>query len=278
LIKMKDLRHIQKLSSRDNPKIKHARLVRDGRVSGQIFIEGLRLCEEAIRANLKISEVFFTENFAGNELHQKFLEQVEDYNLAEVSEKVFDSISDTKTSQGVIIIAEKPFQGKAVIEANLSNTKSPLVVLLHQINNPLNLGAILRTAEATGVAGIITTKNSTDVFSSKALRGAMGASFRLPVWTNADYFEALQWANELNLKSVCADIRSEKNYTEIDWRRGRLLVFGSEGHGLSEEEQNATDENLIIPMENGVESLNVAVACGVILFEAKRQRTMENAK
>ena len=255
-------------------------MVRDGRVKEQIFVEGLRLCEEAFRANLKISEVFVTENFAQNERNENFLKEAEKFNLFEVSSKIFDSLSDTKTSQGVILIAEKPTHGKNIIEAKLNETKFPLVVLLHQINNPTNLGAILRTAKAVDVAGIITTKNSTDVFSPKALRGAMGAAFRLPLWTNADYFEALEWARAKNLKSVCADIRSGKSYTEIDWTIGRLLVFGSEGHGLSQMERDVTDESLIIPMENDVESLNVAVACGVILFEAKRQKTilMENGK
>jgi RNA methyltransferase, TrmH family len=269
-----------KISSRDNPKIKHARLIREGRVKEQIFVEGLRLCEEAFRANLKISEVFVSENFAQNERHENFLKEAEPFNLIEVSEKIFDSLSDTKTSQGVILIAEKPAHGKNIIEARLNDSEFPLVVLLHRINNPANLGAILRTAEASGVSGIITTKNSTDVFSPKALRGAMGAGFRLPLWTNVNYFEALEWAGERSLKSVCADVRSAKSYTEIDWKIGRLLVIGSEGHGLSETERDATEESLIIPMENGVESLNAAVACGVILFEAKRQKTvsMENGK
>lgn len=262
-----------KISSRDNPKIKHARFVRDGRVKEQIFIEGLRLCEEAFRAGLNINEIFFTENFAKNERHDMFVRQAENFNPTEVSDKVFDSLSDTKTSQGVIIIAEKPVNGKEKIETNILTTKFPLLVLLHQINNPSNLGAILRTAEAVGASGVITTKNSTDVFSPKALRGAMGAGFRLPVWTNADYFEVLDWSRGQKLKSVCADIHSEKNYTEIDWKSGRLLILGSEGHGLTAAEQNQADEKLIIPMENDVESLNVAVACGVILFEAKRQKS-----
>jgi TrmH family RNA methyltransferase len=262
-----------KISSRDNSKIKHARLVREGRVDDQIFIEGARLCEEALNAGLNISDIFFTENFARSERHREFLNKAEKFNLIETAEKVFDALSDTKTSQGVIVIAEKPARGKETIEANLKKTEFPLVVLLHQINNPANLGAILRTAEAVGVSGIITTKNSTDLFSPKALRAAMGAAFRIPAWTDADYFEALEWAKAHELKSVCADIRSAKSYTEIDWKSGRLLVMGSEGHGLTDAEQNAADENLIIPMENGVESLNVAVACGVILFEAKRQKS-----
>ncbi|MDQ3180740.1 MAG: RNA methyltransferase, partial [Acidobacteriota bacterium] len=159
-----------------------------------------------------------------------------------------------------------------IIEASwLKNMREfPLLVLLHQINNPSNLGAILRTCEAAGVLGVILTNNSADAFSPKALRGAMGASFRLPIWDHADFFEAVDWAKEKNLISVCADINAEKSYLEIDWKKPRLLIFGSEAHGLSAEESAAVEESLVIPMENGVESLNLAVSCGVILFEAKK--------
>ncbi len=231
---MKIFTNITKITSRDNERIKLARKTRDGHSGNeQIFIEGLRLAEEALRAELKISDIFFNENFAKNERHRDFLKNAARFNLLEVSDKVFDSIADTKTSQGVIVIAEKPAHGKLIIEKRLSNIEFPLVVLLHQINNPANLGAIMRTAEAVGATGVITTKNSADVFSPKALRGSMGASLRLPIWTNADYTEVLSWSRERKLKSVCADIKSRKNYTEIDWTSGRLLIVGSEGHGLT---------------------------------------------
>ncbi|MCY7348946.1 MAG: RNA methyltransferase [Pyrinomonadaceae bacterium] len=261
-----------KISSRDNEKIKFARKVRDGSVDNLIFIEGSRLAEESLRSALKISDVFFTEDYARTERGKKFLLTVKTSNLAEVSGKVFDSLTATKNSQGIIVIGEKPVADQNTIEAKLSKiSKISLLVLLHQINNPANLGAILRTCEAANVSGVIITKNSADVFSPKALRGAMGASLRLALWTNADFFEVLSWAKEKSLISVCADINAEKSYLEIDWNKPRLLIFGSEAHGLSENEKAEINEGLLIPMENKVESLNLAVSCGVILFEAKRQ-------
>ena len=262
-----------RISSRDNPKIKFARAVRDGKESEFIFLEGLRLAEEVLHADLQVKEIFYTESFANSERGRKFLKANQTI-ATEVSEKILDSIADTKNSQGVIVIAKKPVDGKARIEINLQVVKSPLVLLLHQINNPSNLGAILRTAEAVNAAGIITTNRSADIFSPKALRGAMGASLRVPVWTNADFYEVVEWSRAENLKSVCADICSRKSYTEINWRIGRLLILGSEGQGLSAAERAAADESLIIPMENGVESLNLAVACAVILFEAQRQKSV----
>jgi RNA methyltransferase, TrmH family len=264
---------MQKITSRDNQKIKFAKKARDGRAREFIFIEGLRLAEEALRSNLKISDVFISQNFSTSERGRAFLQNVRNFNLYEIPEQIFDSLSDTKHSQGIILISNKPETGKAVVENYLRKKMSrpPLLVLLHKINNPSNLGAILRTCEAAGVSGVILTKNSADVFSPKALRGAMGASFRLPIWNNADYFEVLDWAEEKGLISVCADINSEMSYTEIDWKTPRLLIFGSEAQGLSEQEREKVNQSLIVPMENAVESLNLAVACGVILFEAKRQ-------
>lgn len=263
-----------KITSRDNQRFKNARKVRDAKVKDLIFVEGLRLCEEVLRSNLKIDEFFFTESFTENERGEEFFAKVSAENIAvsQVSEKVFNSLADTKTSQGVVFICQKPETSRRLIEASWEKNKQefPLIVLLHQINNPTNLGAILRSCEAVGVAGVILTNNSADAFSPKALRGAMGASFRLPIWENATFFEVVQWAKENNLVSVCADINAEKSYLEIDWKKPRLLIFGSEAHGLSAEERAEIDESLVIPMENGVESLNLAVSCGVILFEAKR--------
>lgn len=263
-----------KITSRDNQKIKFARQVRDRQERGFVFVEGARLAEEVLRADLPIREVLFTASFAESARGESFLNAVgtKSESVAEVGEKIFESVADTKTSQGVIVICEKPSTGEAVVSANLlrRNLQFPLVVLLHEINNPNNLGAILRTAEAVDVSGVILTKNSADVFSPKAIRGAMGASLRLPLWTNADFREVLEWSREKNLKSVSADIGAEKSYTEIDWNAPRLLVFGSEAHGLSDEERAEIEESLLIPMANGVESLNVAVACGIILYEARR--------
>lgn len=263
-----------KITSRDNQKIKFARKVRDRRADELIFIEGARLAEEALRSNLDISDVFFTENFAASGRGATFLRTAAGFNLTEVSESVFDSLSDTKHSQGVVLISKRPPHGRDVLEARLANesTKTPLVVLLHRINNPSNLGAILRTSEAAGVSGVVLTENSADVFSPKTLRGAMGAAFRLPIWTNADFFAVLDWAKSKNLISICADVSAQKSYAETDWNVPRLLIFGSEAHGLSEPEKERIDESLIVPMENEVESLNLAVACGVILFQAKLKR------
>lgn len=262
---------IQKITSRDNQKLKFARLVRDGRKDNKIFVEGLRLSEEILKTNLKIHFVCIDSDFLQDSRATNLINSLtKKTEILVIENRLFQPLSDTKNSQGIFLIADQPQTGKGVVEQNLNI--SPFIILLHKLNNPSNLGAILRTAEAVGVNGIITTKETTDVFSTKALRGSMGANLRLPFWIDVDFEEAIKWSEAIGLKSVCADIRSQKNYLEINWKVPRLLVVGSEGHGLTDTERALTDESLIIPMANKVESLNVAVACGVILFEAKRQR------
>ncbi len=258
---------IVRIESRDNQKIKHARKVRDGKIADSIFVEGVRLADEVLRSDVKITDAFFTTDFAENSMD--FLEKIENANLFEVPDKILAAISDTKTPQGIVLICEKPTTGKEILEKSF-NKNFPLVVMLHEINNPGNLGAILRTCEAVGVSNVVITKNSADAFSPKSLRGSMGATLRISLWTNAEFEEVLAWAKEKNLTSICADVNSETSFWEIDWKKTRLLIFGSEAHGLSEKERNLVDESLIIPMENEVESLNLAVSCAVILFEAKR--------
>lgn len=254
------------ITGRDNQKLKFARGVRDGREPGYIFLEGVRLAEEAIRSGAEIVEILISESFRGKNESDDF------QNAVVVADRIFDSITETKTSQGIVIIANKPVMSlDAVTVAVAQDSGIPVVIFLSEINNPSNLGAILRTAEAAGVRGVIISRNSADVFSPKALRSAMGASLRLPIYENAGFDEMLDWARENELIPTAADISGQTNYTETDWTRPRSLIFGSEAHGLRDEEKGKVRELVRIPMENEVESLNLAVSCGIILFEAKRQ-------
>ena len=270
-----------KITGRDNQKLKLARKVRDGHVKELIFIEGLRLAEEVWRSDLLVKDIYVAETFGQNERAAQLLRSFRPKNVLinEVSDKIFQSIADTKTSQGIVLICEKPPTDKLKFQADFlpAKDKLPIVVVLHLINNPSNLGAILRTCEAVNISGVIISQNSADVFSPKSLRASMGAGFRLNLWTNAAFDEILDWARTKNLIPTAADIKSEKSYTEIDWKRPRLLIFGSEAHGLSAEDLRKIDEGLFIPMDNGVESLNLAVSCGIILFEAKRQANVQSA-
>jgi TrmH family RNA methyltransferase len=263
---------MSKITSRDNSLLRRARAVRDGKIDDSIFIEGLRLCEEGLKSGLTIEAVIYSEQIAGKAKAAQLIAELENAaaKSASVSEKLLESISYTKTPQGIIVLASRPVITEKEFKAR--QPASPLLVVMHGINNPVNVGAILRTAEAAGASGAITTGNTADPFSPKSLRGAMGSAFRLPIWTGADYPRVIEWCRKQAVQTVCADAKAAKTYTEIDWRRATALIMGSESHGLSPAEILASDRVVSIPMKGSTESLNVAVAAGILLYEASRQR------
>jgi TrmH family RNA methyltransferase len=261
-----------KITSRDNSLLRRARSVRDGKEHDSIFVEGLRLCEEALSSHLNIEAVIYSEEIARKERAGSLIKQFAAVTekVASVSEKLLESVSYTKTPQGIIVLASRPADDEASFRAR--QLASSLLVVMHGINNPINVGAILRTAEAAGVTGAIATESTADPFSAKALRGAMGSAFRLPVWLGAKYSEVVRWCKERDIRTICADAAASKIHTEVDWSGPSALIVGTESTGLSSDEIAAADEAACIPMKGSVESLNVAVAAGIFLYEANRQR------
>jgi len=264
--------HPTVITGRDNSLLRRAREVRDGKEEELIFIEGLRLCEEAWRSGLQLEAVIFSEQIARKEKAANLLRELAKIcnQLASVSERLLATISYTKTPQGIIALATRP---KSHPDSLLPrNNQPPLVIVMHRLNNPVNVGAILRSAEAAGATGAIATKHTTDPFSAKALRGSMGSAFRLPTWIGPDYLEVLNWCVMRGIHTVCAELKTATLYTDINWTSSRALIVGPEATGLTPEEVSAADASVKIPMQGEVESLNVAVAAGVLLYEAARQR------
>jgi TrmH family RNA methyltransferase len=253
---------VETISSRDNRRLVEARKVRRGKVEGKILIEGQRLLEEALRSNVHIEHLFWSSDLDAAPRGS--------YGTTfEVSPSILASIADTETPQGVVAIARRPIT--APIDLRTAGT-IPQIIFLNEINNPSNLGAVIRTAEAAGIHGVIVSNGSADVFSPKALRAAMGSSFRLPIWENVIFRDAMRWAAENRLTTIAADVSPAASYAAVEWDRPVLVIFGSEAHGLTTEQLLAVDEKIRIPMARAVESLNLAVSAGIILFEAKRQR------
>jgi len=265
------------ITSRDNAKLKFAKRVREGKEPEVIFVEGTRAVVEALRSKVSVRQIFASSSFSsrteqgdlGGEIAASGAE------VAVVTDKLFDALADTANPQGILLIAERPVAGRKLIEDAFLRPKGiPVVVYLHEINNPSNLGAIVRTAEAAGAVGVATSVRSADAFSPSAIRGSMGSALRLPVWQNASIPEIFDWAEERRLTTTAAAVEGTVPYYELDWHTPRLLVFGSEAHGLPSEGWDRIRDTISIPMQPGVESLNLAVAAGVILFEARKQVTV----
>jgi TrmH family RNA methyltransferase len=248
------------ITSRDNSLLRHVRAVREGLVDEQIFVEGMRLCEEALISGLKIHAVIFSDEIARKERAAELIRKLSTASdrMVCVGEKLLTYISYSKTAQGILLLAARPDTSEAQLADKQKETS--LIVVMHRITNPVNVGAILRTSEATGATGAIATENATDPFSPKALRGAMGAAFRLPVWYRPTYRQSLEWCARRGIKTVCADLNASKNYTAFDWSVPCALILGPETSGLTTEEVAAADDAVRVPMREPVESLNVSVA------------------
>jgi TrmH family RNA methyltransferase len=246
--------------------------VRDGKVTDSIFVEGLRLAEEARQSGLAIESVIYSEELAKKSRGGELISALEGDSVksAAVSEKLLQSISYTKTPQGIVLLATRPAVTQDLFDDRQG--EAALLVILHRINNPVNVGAIVRTAEAAGATGVIATAGTADPFSPKSLRGAMGAAFRIPIWMGLDYRQAIDWCHRMRVQTVCADVHSNESYDEIEWRQSTAIIMGAESDGLSAEEIALSDKAVKIPMKGRTESLNVAVAAGILLYEAARHR------
>jgi TrmH family RNA methyltransferase len=271
-----------KIASRDNVRLKLARKARDGQDDKLIFVEGLRLSEEAVRSGVEIKFCIVTADFGKGEREARLLDQLNEGGLEilEAHDHAFASVAETRSPQGVVLICGRPKTDRVTFEHRIGTRPSDIkaIVVLHEVNNPSNLGAVMRAAEAAGVEGVIMSNGSTDVFSPKSLRASMGSAFRLPIWSGADLDEVFEFASRDGYALTAVALNADSAYTEIDWKRPRLLIFGSEAHGLPSSILEKMDEKISIPMDQNVESLNLAVAAGVILFEARRQITSDQGQ
>ncbi|QYO66627.1 TrmH family RNA methyltransferase [Leptolyngbya sp. 7M] len=267
---------MKRISSRDNQILKLARKVRDGNHRELVFLEGKRLVKDAIQSGILIRSIIFFEELPAEEIRPFIESRIEDRNgVYSVSRKLFDGIAETKNPQGVIALAERPKWSLDRIKLRLEDSGIVVKIILYlsQINNPSNLGAAIRAAEAAGIAGVITSPGSADPFSAKSIRGSMGSVFRVPIVENMDPKILFDLAAEYQLQMVGLDPRGDISIYEYDWTQPVILVVGSEAHGIAENELSQAVKGLVIPMESTVESLNLAVSVGITLFEAKRRVT-----
>ena len=273
------------LSFKDIKELERSRKARDE--LGLFVVEGKKLFLEAPRESLVLAAA--TKAFAGEnpELFRDLPSGVEV--IADVRPERFAGLSDTKTPQGVLAVLKKPVynieetlpnteaqalnSGKGTVAAELPGAgKPPLFLFLEDIQDPGNAGTILRTAEAAGVDAVFCTKNTVDFYHPKTIRSTMGSIFRMPHFTVEDvpgFFEKLR---KTGIRAFAAHLRGKRAYDEEDYRGGSIFLIGNEGNGLSEEAAARADTLIRIPMAGRVESLNAAMAAGVLMFEASRQR------
>jgi len=263
---------VDRISSRRNNIVAAFRTAAAGQ-HGLLLLDGKHLVEEAVRASLSIKTLAMTTSrLADNKLLAESLADV-GTKVMSVTESVMDAISPVVTPSGIVALADRP---PVTVDDLLVRTPQ-FVVGLVDIQNPGNLGAVIRTAEAGGATGVAATGQSTDPYGWKALRGAMGGTFRIPVTWPIASLSLIADARASGLKVVAATVGGGKSLYEIDLTEPTLVMVGGEGSGLSQEIISSADQTLFIPMPGSADSLNAATAAALIIYEAFRQRYHDGA-
>lgn len=239
---------------------------------GMFVAEGVRLVEECGTTNWPIAMCIYTEEAAKHARTQAVIERLsaENCRMISVSEEVYHKISDTDQPQGIMaIIKKRQFSIDQLVTAN---NKPPLLVVLDGIQDPGNVGTIIRTADAAGCTGVIALKGSADIFAGKTVRATMGSLFHLPIMEGLSHAELIFTCKQAGIKLLATCLQQSEEYYRADFTCPAAVVLGNEGQGITPELIDAADSRLIIPLIGQAESLNVAVAAGIILYEAVRQR------
>lgn len=259
---------MERISSRQNPIVQQFRALAEAR-GDRLLLDGAHLLEEALAAGLAV-EVVALGDRAANPDAEDLVRRAEQQGarILGVTDAVLAAISPVRQPSGLVAIAcARP----ATLEAALDHPPQ-LVLLLADVQDPGNVGAIIRTADACGATGVIAGGATADPFGWKALRGSMGSAFRLPVATRQPLDRAAAAARHAGLRLFAAVPHDGTPLPRCNLRDPSAIVFGREGAGLSGHAIASADQRLTIPMRSAVDSLNVAVAAGLVVYEAQRQR------
>ncbi len=250
------------------------------RYEQRVFVaEGMKMCMEAPKE--RIEAVYVSESFAREESR---LSGIRGYSYEVLSDSLFRAVSDTKTPQGILCLVRMPeysledLLGPAAdgepFQMQRENRRNPHLLILEGIQDPGNLGTMIRTGEGAGATGVIMDKNTVDIFHPKTIRATMGSLYRMPFYIASDLPETILWLKGQGISMYAAHLKGELAYCQPDYRQPAGFLIGNEGNGLSPKIANLADTRIRIPMEGQVESLNAAVAAALLMYEARRQREL----
>jgi TrmH family RNA methyltransferase len=255
--------------SPQNPRVKEwtQLLDRRGRAKqGKYIIEGFHLVEEAVKAKAEIVTIVYSlDKGKPAELFTAAEERTE---WIGVSQAVLEKCSDTQTPQGIFAVVEKPTLNAEELGAS---GLGDLVVVVDGVQDPGNLGTIIRSADAVGASGVLLGAGTVDVYNPKTIRSTMGSLFHLPI-LEVDLLEYLPRAKAQGIQLVTTSLQAKHSCYDTDLCRPTWIILGNEAKGVSPAVAAEADVPVIIPMQGQAESLNVAMAATVLLFEASRQR------
>ncbi len=256
------------ISSKDNETIKKLKKLKDKKYRDQencYIIEGIKLIKEAINENAKIKLIIVCDDCKQeNNIDADAKYEIAKYECIYVTEKIFLSLTNVVNPQGILAVIEKEKSN------NVINYDEDLFLVLDDIQDPGNMGTILRTADSLNLKQIIVSKGSSDIYNPKVVRSTMGAIFRVNIIESDNLVKTLKDMKKHKIKIVTTNLQTDKKIYDVDYEKS-AIVIGNEANGVSNEVLELADEKVKIPMPGKTESLNASVATAIILYEAMRK-------
>lgn len=248
---------------------------------GVFLVEGVRMFREAPAEWIR--EVYVSESFLNKcrkDADLSLMEMLDRTDYEVLTDEVFKKASDTQTPQGVLSVLSMPQYDLARdVDSWLSDgNNAPMIVMLENLQDPGNLGTILRAGEGAGVSGIIMTKQTADIFNPKVIRSTMGSIYRVPFYVVEELGATIELLKGKGVAVYAAHLDDSVDYDEPDYTGPTAFLIGNEGNGLKRETADMATQYIRIPMAGQVESLNAAVATTILMYEASRQKRVGKAK
>ena len=256
------------ITSKDNETIKHIKKLKEKKHReefNEFIVEGIKMIDEAINEKAQIKSIIICDDCKTTGcIPNELMYEIAKYDCIYVSEKVFNYISDVMNPQGIMAIIKKP-----EIKENAIDFEEDNFLILDNIQDPGNMGTILRTADSLNFKQIIVSKDTTDIYNPKVVRSTMGSIFRIKVIVSDNLVKTIKELKKHKIKVYATDLRTDKSIYDVDYNK-TAIVIGNEANGVSEEVLNESSLRIKIPMNGKTESLNAAVATSIILYESYR--------
>lgn len=264
---------MQVITSKDNEIVKNIKKLKEKKYRDEekkYVVEGIKLVEEAIMENAKISQIVVCEDCINDgTIDKNLMYEIAKYNCIYVSEKVFNVLTDVNTPQGILAVIDK-----ASNRDNISYDED-IILVLDGIQDPGNLGTILRTLDSIGLKQIVLSEKCADPYNPKVVRSTMGAIFRVNIIEVKNIVDTLKEIKKNKYKIMATSLEGAESIYDADYNK-KVIVIGNEANGVSKEVLSIADEKIKIPMLGKTESLNASVATGVILYEYVRRKISDN--
>lgn len=260
---------MQLITSKDNEIVKHIKKLSEKKYRDQsncYIIEGIKLVEEAIQEDARIEKIVICEESTKTaEISKNLMYEIAKYDCIYVTDKIFKTLSQVMNPQGILAVVKKNKE-RPIIKYD-----EDVIVALDDIQDPGNLGTILRTVDSIGLKQLIVSKGTADVFNPKVVRSSMGAIFRVEVIEVENLKETIEAIKRNKYELIVTSLQTESSIYDIDYTK-KIIVIGNEANGVSQEIQDMADKKIKIPMLGKTESLNASVATAIILYEYIRQK------